>query len=435
MQVKTISERELVKMAMEELCKKAGFKDSRGMVQRDLEFLADSIESRTGILISLSTIKRLIHGEFSRQPQVATLNAIAVFLDYTNWQNYKLSAIRQPEVVASNQNDQKETKLTFRSQKSFYKRYLLVAGVVVLSTLGLLAILKFRKPGLANISNAQFSARKTTSNDLPNTVVFNYNVDGVIADSFFIQQSWDKSRRVRISKKNYTLTDIYYEPGYHVAKLIANEKVIKTLDVSIPTDRWFFYAQEETPASQPKYIRAETGINTGSLQLNPQAILNSQVDMKKDNKYIQVYFPTKIESSSDDFTMKFKLRVTPLNNDFCPYFMAELFCQKNFMFFTSTPKGCANKIIIQFGENYRNGKTNDFSSLASDPEAWQEVELTNKNKNVSIRINTKEVFSTTYQISGGLITGIGFISNGLVEVDYVSLKTANGKDIYTNDFE
>ena len=100
MEVKPISERELVKMAMEELCKKAGFLNSGDMVQRDLEFLAESIESKTGVLISISTIKRLINGEFSRQPQVATLNAIAVFLNYPNWQNYKLDTIRQPEIIS-----------------------------------------------------------------------------------------------------------------------------------------------------------------------------------------------------------------------------------------------------------------------------------------------------------------------------------------------
>ena len=77
MQVTTISERELVKKSMEELCQKEGFADPKAMVQRNLEFLTESIESKTGVLISLSTIKRLINGEFSRLPQIATLNAIA----------------------------------------------------------------------------------------------------------------------------------------------------------------------------------------------------------------------------------------------------------------------------------------------------------------------------------------------------------------------
>ena len=437
MEAKTFSERELVKKSMEEVCLKAGFPDPKEMVQRDLEFLVDTIESKTGVLISLSTIKRLINGEFSRLPQIATLNSIAIFLDYQNWQEYKLSKTKDPQLSIQRVDDRNKQTLTARlhTKKYSFRRYSVFVVLTVIATMSLLAILKFQKPGPGNISKAQFSAHKTTSNDIPNTVIFTYDIDNVIADSFFIQQSWDRNRRVQIYKKNYTLTDIYYEPGYHQAKLIANNQIIKTIDVSIPTDRWFFYAKEKIPKSIPKYIHAETGILNGSLALTPKDIVESQIDIQKQNQYIQVYFPDKIESSSDRFIMKFKIKINPLNNDYCPYFMAEVFCQKNFMFFTSTPKGCASEIITQFGENFRSGKTNDFSALASDPQMWQDIELMVKDKNVLIRINNKKVLSSTYHESAGLITGLGFISNGLAEIDFVELKTLDGKNIYLNDFE
>ena len=188
---------------------------------------------------------------------------LPVSLGYESWQVYKLNKIRESQAIISNKHDRHEPTLTNRKQtrKSSYKRYFLLGGLTVFATLGLLAILKFRKPGLGNTASAKFSARKTTSNDLPNTVVFSYNIDDVNADSFFIQQSWDRNRRVRIYKNSYTLTDIYYEPGYHKAKLIANDQIIKTVDVSIPTDRWFFYAKEKAPKSLPKYIQAGTGIH------------------------------------------------------------------------------------------------------------------------------------------------------------------------------
>src|SRR6185436_18442007 len=108
--------------------------------------------------------------------------------------------------------------------------------------------------------------KKTTANAIPNTVVFSYNIDEVNADSFFIQQSSDKRKTLRIYKNHYTLTDIYYEPGYHIAKLIANDSVIKTMDVSIPTDRWFYYARERKPATIPEYISC-SGFKNGSLTM------------------------------------------------------------------------------------------------------------------------------------------------------------------------
>ena len=255
------------------------------------------------------------------------------------------------------------------------------------------------------------------------------------ADSFFIQQSWDRNRRVRIDKNSHTLTDIYYEPGYHTAKLIANDQIIKTVDVSIPTDRWFFYAKEKLTAGLPRYIHPAKEVSDGALQLARDDLRNSGIDTQKENAYLQVYFPTRIESSSDDFALEFKIKVNPLNNDACPYLMSEIFCQRNFMFFKTTPKGCTSQSALQYGENALSGRTNDLSALGMDVKAWQNVKLVVKNRKVSISINGIEAFNTTYRQSCGLITGLGFISNGLCAINFVDLKTGSGRNIYTNDFK
>ena len=294
--------------------------------------------------------------------------------------------------------------------------------------------MKIEKHKLGNLDKAHFSAFKTTGNELPNTVIFSYNIDSVLADSFFIQQSWDKNRRVKIYKNAYTLTDIYYEPGYHTAKLIANDQIIKTLAVSIPTDRWFFYSQK-TFGARPSYIFPEKPSTNGSLKLTVEDLISNKIDIQNENQYLLVYFPSKIETSSDNFQLRFKIRVKQFKNDFCPYFMAELFCQRQFMYFKSTLNGCVSELGAQFGESYLSGKTNDFSALGTNVINWNHAELMVKNKRVSIRINNKEVFSTTYKQSCGLITGLGFISNGLCEVDSVELKTIDGNNIYRNYFD
>jgi hypothetical protein len=242
---------------------------------------------------------------------------------------------------------------------------------------------------------------------------------------------------VKIDKDSHTLTDIYYEPGYHVAKLIANDQVIKTMDVSIPTDKWFFYAKDKSAGTNSiGYIfPVDSGIKNGSLQLTEEDIVKSGLNMQGENRYIQVYFPTKFEHGSDNFILHCRLKVHQLNNVFCPFFMCEIFCQRNFIFFTSSPKGCASEMTAQFGENFLSGKTNDLSAIATNINEWQDVVITVQNKRAKVWINDKEVFSTQYNQSAGLITGLGFISSGLPEVDFVSLRTLDGRNIYSNDFE
>ena len=426
---------------MAELCKRAGFPDAEKLVQRDLNFLSEWIESRTGVLISLSTIKRLLNGQFSRLPQIATLDALARCIGYQNWRAFRMDKATDPmlprptdsAVPATDVAAQRPSRS--KSPLLFNARFLLISGILLLAALGLLAVIRVRKPGALHAETAQFSFVKVTSNDLPNTVIFKYNIDDINADSFFIQQSWDKHRRVRIYKKNYTLTDIYYEPGYHTAKLIANDQIIKTLPVSIPTDRWLFYAKERTPLSQPHYVLPARSSIDGSMQMTADDLANSKIDRQKDNEYLQVYFPSAIAYSSDNFTLTCRIKVNECRNTSCPFLMTEIFCQQYFMYFQNTLKGCTGALNVQFGDNVLSGKTHDLSTLGTDVRTWQNLEMEVKNKKVSIRINNVEVFSAAYEKSCGLITGLGFISNGLCAVDFVQLKTADGKDIYSNDFD
>ena len=105
------------------------------------------------------------------------------------------------------------------------------------------------------------------------------------------------------------------------------------------------------------------------------------------------------------------------------------------MFFKSTPKGCTSEARAQFGETILNGKTNDLSALGTAVNEWQDVEIAVMNKKVTITIDGQEVLVTNYNEPSGMITGLGFLSNGLPEVDFVHLQTPDGKDIYSNDFE
>lgn len=434
MQSTSHKEHELVKICLSELCTRAGLPAPGDLIQRDMIALCDTIESNTGVMISLSTIKRLLNGQFARIPQIATLNAIALSAGYKDWRDFTQAKAllerahpgSQPTPSAPEQNPGSPQP----APKPHSNPRFLIAGVVLI--LVLLGTLAIHKPGPANIDKAHFSVTKVTGNDIPNTVIFKYNVDSISADSFFIQQSWDRNRRVQVYKHNYTLTDIYYEPGYHTAKLIAGDKIIRTLPVSIPTDRWLFYAIEHKPGSRPQYI---THLDTGMLQLSAGDLLASNIDPQKDNIYCNTWFPSDIAYTSDSFTLKCRVRIKPVNNESCPLLMCEVYCQNYFMYFKSSLKGCTGMLTAQFGENELNGRTNDLSGLGADIREWRDLEFTVRDKKVSIAIDGKQTYSNAYTQSAGLITGLGFISNGISEVQFVDLTTADGRMIYSRGKE
>jgi hypothetical protein len=422
-----MSEQELVKRCLIDICERNGFTSPSAMTKRDFETISVEIEEKTGVLISVSTLKRLLNGEFNRLPQVATLRAISKYFGYKNWKEYKTTIVASAEAADS----ERIVKPSLP-----FKRFFQVA--VATAALGIIAIGLFvqfnKKEKIPDFTKASFSVRKNTSNEIPNTVVFSFNVDEIDADSFFIQQSWNKNKRVQVFKNNYTLTDIYYEPGYHIAKLIANDSIIRTIDISIPTDKWFLSARDIAPGSKPEYIKTDNLMKDGLLALDKTDLTDNEIDTKTEKQYSYTFFPTRIDISSDNYTLKTRVRMKEVRNNFCPYIMVEIFCQKHFTFFKSTQPGCASEASLQFGGNYVSGKQTDLYPLCYDVKEWMNVEISVIDKKVRILFNGKEVFSSSYVNTLGNIAGLGVMSNGLCEIDFVELKGMDGAVFYQSDF-
>jgi transcriptional regulator with XRE-family HTH domain len=424
-----MEEQKIIKEALLKIFNLHGYTDFARMTQRDFEHISGEIEKKAGIIISSTTIKRLSNGEFSRLPQIATLNAIANYFGYSNWQEFKASE----QFLSKETPVHKEAVNVKAPQRSLSRLMLALSIVAILAVV--FFIMGRKKTDFGDLTKVIFTAKKNTDNKIPNTVVFSYNIDNLNADSFFIQQSWDKNRRVRIYKNHYTLTDIYYEPGYHIAKLIANDSIIREVEVSIPTDKWFFFANENKDNYKTEYIKVESPALNGKLGISKNILLQNNIDISKDMSYIYAYFPSKQEVAGDNFTLKTRVRMMEVKNNLCPFLELEIYCQRNYMIIKSTEKGCASEALLQFGNKVLFGKETDLGNISFDIKEWNDVDLLVKNKNVTVKINGKAVYKTTYETSAKNIAGLAFISNGLCEVDRVDLTGNDGVVVYSNDFD
>ncbi len=178
-----MNERELVKDVITEVFNKNGYTDTGQMTQRDFDYISSEIEKRSGILISGTTIKRLALGDFSRLPQVATLNAIANYFNYKTWQDLKTSGSAttiKPEYEIPADVTRESGSRSLKSKLLYFTASLLVVTVIF----GFF-LFKSRPAGISDAEKATFSCQKSTRNDMPNTVIFNYDIDQVHADSFY----------------------------------------------------------------------------------------------------------------------------------------------------------------------------------------------------------------------------------------------------------
>jgi hypothetical protein len=100
------------------------------------------------------------------------------------------------------------------------------------------------------------------------------------------------------------------------------------------------------------------------------------------------------------------------------------------MYSIFTVPGCTGGIRAEFGDQVVDGKNNDLSALAFDVHQWHDLEMLVRHRQVAISIDGKAVLTKEYTASSGLITGLGFHSNGLCEADSIRLAGLDGKTVY-----
>jgi transcriptional regulator with XRE-family HTH domain len=411
-----LEEQAYITLCKEQIEKKFAFGNGNGYTQRDLELLAQHIEEKTGINLSLSTLKRLWKGHFKQSPQIATLNALAAVLDYKDWQAFKLQNLPSHTPSAK--------KRPWTVLVSLGVLLLIAAVFIAVSMLS--KEVKIRGP-------IHFSAQKTVTSGIPNTVIFNYDLSHVEADSFYIQQSWNEFQRVAIDPHGNAHTSIYYESGYHRAKLYANDSLIAMQPVHILSEGWEPHIYYSYADQEPIHFKRENYIEDGQLHLSEALLRKRKVDLSRD-------FLTRISNvqnfrvSSDNFSLFSRMKVDNIADKLCPWMRMIVVTEKHIFWVGLQNKGCEHHASYKVGEELRFGEEHDLSALGVDVYDWQEVEMHVQDKHASIRVNGKEVFQQSFKEDFGNIMGLLYIFEGTGSLDDVKLADANGKTVFEDNF-
>jgi hypothetical protein len=402
--------------------------DQETLRQRDLEYLADQIEEKSGIKLSLSTLKRVWKKDYDQNPHPSTLQALVSVLGYKDWQDFKL---RQAATHV--------TSVTTQSKS----RHLILRPWLALPVLAALAALVWLiafRPG--QVGNQKpivkgpviFTGNKTVSKGVPSTIIFNYDVSNIEADSFFFQQAWNKMEKVRLDPKGHYYSNIYYYPGFHKAKLIANDSVIKRFRIHIITDGWLPLVRRTFTDNMPVHVKTNL-ITDGTLHTTRKDIEASNLDNSKD--FLLSYFNVRDfdNTYSDNFSLDTRIKCDSGNTIPCPAFQLTVICEENIFFVTMTGKGCERNIAIQMGEVYRDGTNSDLSAFGRNLYNWQNLRIQVAQKRATIFLDDQPVYTTTYKNDFGKVVGLVYNFEGTGAVDYVKLKNGENKFVFDDEFD
>jgi len=392
---------------------------------RNYEFteLSEKILDATNVNLSATTLKRVFGKlKYESLPSSATLNALAAFLGYTSWMDFKSKRqLNRPTV------EKKAARKKFLLQHKVWPMTAVAVVIIVILAFTFLSG-KSVQP-LKNEREIVFTS-KPLANGLPNSVVFNVDLKGNAPNKIVIQQSWDSTRTVTLQRGQKEATGIYYVPGYFRAKLILDGRIIKEHDLFIRSDNWMATIDHQPI---PTYIKKNDLLLKDEMAVSENVL--KEIKTFTGPTWLTYHLVKPFGGlQSDNFTLESSLKNTFAEGPaVCKTAKIFVLCSKGAFIIPCTIPGCISDINLMANDHYLDGNSNDLSSFSADLSEWANVKVDVKNRLMRIFLNNKLIRQETYKEDAGEVVGIrvSFLGAGAVR----NIKLLNGKkeEVY-NDF-
>lgn len=384
-----------------------GWGDPASWTNEDFDELSDRIFEKTAVRLSVSTLKR-IWGKvkYEHTPTTATLNVLARYAGFENWREFQLQ-----QSAALTQAPAVQTPPPTRGRRILTP--LIVGTIAMAALLALLSARLIHAP--VNPAALRFENRPT-SDDLPNSVVFDYDATSLHPHEVIIQQSWDPQRRETVDPNGKQHTSIYYYPGYFYAKLIVDGVIRRESEVFIPSKGWKGIVEHKP---YPIYLGAdEIKSDSGGLVVSAPTLTSKTGSSVFSDTWVTFVdvrpFPG---LNGDHFTLTAEVRNTStVEQCLCRNVHILLLGTKSAVIIPLSDKGCIAGLRLFPGFRPVDGKDHDLSAFGCDFRNWQLLRCTEKDRVITITLNDKPVFSAAGAVSIGNIIGlrIEFEGTGMI---------------------
>jgi len=385
-----------------------GWGDAASWTNEDFETLSERLFEATGVRLSVSTLKR-VWGKvkYDSSPTMATLNTLARYAGFEGWRDFLKSESTPPvpeAQVPPPAMQVREIESRPKPARRSYTTRIIILSVTIIAVVSLLSA-RLDHHRSAVIGPPRFEARRT-SEQLPNSVVFDYDATSFYPHSVMIQQSWDPKRRESVAIDGRQHTSLYYKPGYFRAKLVVDSEIKMQTDVFIPSGGWKGIVDKEPI---PIYLKAGEirqdsgvlGVSSGKLSEK----LGTSVFSGKWTDFCNIReFPG---ISGEQFSLEATVRNTSTVEEcLCRKVQIIILGKVSAIVIPLCDKGCISDIGLFPGSKGINGKDHDLSAFGCDFSQWQRVRCTVDHGQFGIQLNGKTIFEEEKVPSIGDIVGV-----------------------------
>jgi hypothetical protein len=370
----------------------------------DFEKLSEAIREKTGVILSVTTLKRLWGKlQYNNTPTTTTLNTLAQFAGFDDWRSFKsqftpgLTAV--PIVPYTSKPHPKW---------SYWLSGLVLLLLIPLLYLGFLSGSQSRIP--VNPAAYTFSS-KTVTTGVPNSVIFHYDATAAGTDTVFIAQSWDISRKIAVPKDKKEFSAIYYHPGYFRAKLIVGKQIVKEHDLMISSGGWMALIEKE---DVPLYFRREEFLKKNMIAVDKATLSAYNIPLQPHPPALRFYNVLDMEGlQTDNFTFE-----TSVKSDFnqgiaaCQRVEILLLCKQDVISIPLCAKGCVGDLQLYAAGKAVQSSEADLSKFGCNPGEWVHLRIETRNKQMRFLVNGEEAYALSFPNPPATIVGVQYRFNG-----------------------
>jgi hypothetical protein len=397
-----------------------GWGDSGNWSNADFEKLSEVIQDKTGVALSVTTLKR-IWGKvkYDNKPTVTTLNTLAQFSGFESWRVFVQQEEQQIDVVAEPVGEQPVLKIEqppalqqTHKRKPFVRVSGVIAGLLLVSLFSIYLINNIpKRQAVIDPDKFKFSVNKVVTEGVPNSVIFNYDASAAPSDSVYIVQTWDIRRKTLVPKDKKEYSTIYYYPGYFRTKLIIDSQVVKEHDLMINTNGWLGLV-EQSPI--PVYFDKKEFLKDSVAEITTANFESHNIPMEPVTPQLRFFNQRDMgDLQNDNFSFE-----TTLKSDFhkgsaaCQSVQVLIQCKNDIIIIPLSAKACVGNLYLYFAGKMVTSKEADLSKFGCDLSEWTTLRVESKNRNVRLYVNNQEVYSLTFDHTPTGIVGLQYRFEG-----------------------
>ncbi len=421
-----MNENEYIIICLKQIEDTLQWDDSKEWTDYEFKKLSDAINKKTGTVISTHTLKRL-YGKITykprHNPQIATKNALAMFLDYQDWESF----------ISKNKDKAFDTAKYDKFGKKPAQVWLFVLITIIIITIA--GVIYFYKK---NQNGRQFDFRvENKEGKAPHTITYHYDVSNikqtVKIDYGFRHPDYLKDWK-KVDKNRHVLNYTYQVPGYYCTKLLIDDIPVDSADILVRSDEWisFILAEGETPRFWLDNMVDNLNY-AGTLTLTPQQVITYGGDTNKVYYTLHRYIkPLGIGGDHCQILLRFKNG--PENGGITCYDSDFRFIGKNTTAFVRfMEKNCHRFSGVKFGNVVKNGEYDDLSEFGRELDQWNDLNISIRNNHASVLFNGHKIHTCEYKQNIGELIGLEFRFKGSGQMAFIEIKDDQGH-LFRDDF-